>query len=82
MERPSWMQTFLSHSYQKRYPITSICRILTLFFVKQYTILDDTEDSIFMNVRHTSGSWGHTYASDGSGTNFELSLEYTRRERY
>jgi hypothetical protein len=47
-----------------------------------YTILDTTEGSVFVNVKHSGKVVveGDTYISDNSGSRFTASLEDTRRE--
>eukprot|EP01062_Namystynia_karyoxenos_P005867 TRINITY_DN12018_c0_g1_i1.p1 TRINITY_DN12018_c0_g1~~TRINITY_DN12018_c0_g1_i1.p1 ORF type:complete len:997 (+),score=305.84 TRINITY_DN12018_c0_g1_i1:103-3093(+) len=50
---------------------------------RSYTILDDSEGTVFANVYHKTctkvGHWGNVYLSDASGSSYQLSLEYNRR---
>lgn len=54
------------------------------FGMKQhsYTILDTSEDSVFLHVNHEGedARWGNVYLSNSQGTGFSLSLPYNRRD--
>lgn len=47
-----------------------------------YTILDTSEDSVFLHVNHggEDARWGNVYLSNSQGTGFSLSLPYNRRD--
>eukprot|EP01065_Artemidia_motanka_P012419 TRINITY_DN16832_c0_g1_i1.p1 TRINITY_DN16832_c0_g1~~TRINITY_DN16832_c0_g1_i1.p1 ORF type:complete len:980 (+),score=266.13 TRINITY_DN16832_c0_g1_i1:76-3015(+) len=52
---------------------------------ESYTILDDSEGTVFANVYHKAcargqvNHWGHVYSSDKAGVHFTMALPYNRR---
>jgi hypothetical protein len=54
------------------------------YAIKQhsYTILDTSEDSVFLHVNHQGdgAKWGNVYISDSLGLNYSLSLPHNRRD--
>mmetsp|Transcript_11552 Transcript_11552/g.15062 ORF Transcript_11552/g.15062 Transcript_11552/m.15062 type:complete len:887 (+) Transcript_11552:98-2758(+) len=50
---------------------------------KSYTVLDTSEDTVFMHVNHGSENspYGHVYISDGLGARFSLSFRDNHRNK-
>ena len=46
-----------------------------------YTVVDSSEDTVFLHVNHGGGSseWGNIYISNGAGLNYTLSLPHNAR---
>lgn len=61
------------HTAELEYPLMS---------QHSYTILDTSNDAIFLHVNHNGegAKWGNVYLSNAIGTNFSLSLPHNRRD--
>jgi hypothetical protein len=42
--------------------------------------MDDSDGSVFINVRHGNPNWGNLYQSESFNSDFVLSMDYNRRE--